>query len=137
MKKLLILFSFVLCVEFVFAQYTIKMGSVEIVDKNNYVTFKSNTTFIYFPTGFTLISEDKRIYSYLVPGIEFYKIDNLTFYDTGSILEDTLLFSKKFPVVVYKCTLKNKEVEVAQQVDSLSIYLMKRNLTGIKFFDKK
>lgn len=118
-----------------FAQVSYSVKTVEILDRDCPMRLRTNVTIIYFPTGFTIISEDKRLYSYLVPGIEFFSVDNLTFYDTGKTLNDTLLFPKGSPAVIYQSTLKTK-VEIAQHVDSNSVTIMKRNLTGIKFIIK-
>lgn len=116
------------------AQETYKTNTIEIIDKNCPLILQVDVTFVYFPTGFVLTSSDTRVYSYLIPGIEFCQPTNITFYDTGVQLNDTINFKKDIPIVIYRSTLS--KVELAQQVDSTGITLMKKNTTGIHFYKK-
>ena len=134
MKKILISIGLMISLNGL-AQKSFDVYSAEIIDPRCPIVIETNITFVYFPTGFTLISDDKRFYSFFVTGVEFWAINNLTFYDTGKSLNDTIAFSKQYPIEIYKSTING--VEIAQQIDSNSITLIKRNSTGIKFLIKK
>ncbi len=127
MKRLLLVFLLVPAISF--AQQAFKFDSLKIMDHADTLRIGCKTSIIYFPNGFTLIAADPRVYTYLVPGCEFQNTQYLTFYDTGSLLEDTTSFN---PIVIYQNKFKN--TQVAQYILGGNIALKKRNNTGIIFY---
>jgi len=128
MKKIIVIFVILINTS-VFSQKTFKFDSIAVIDVADTIKLKCKTYFIYNTDGFILISEDNRVYSYLLPTIEFTDSQCLEFYDTGTALSDS---TSKTPVVIYQSIFK--KIQVAQYVKNNTILFMKRNKTGIKFY---
>ena len=127
MKRLILVF--LLVPTMLHAQQAFKFDSLKVFDGADTVRIACKSSLIYFPKGFTLIANDSRVYTYLLPGSEFHNTQYLAFYDTGSLLEDTTSFN---PVVIYQNKFKN--TQVAQYIVNGNIALRKRNNTGIIFY---
>ena len=127
MKKILI--PALLFANSLIAQQSYKFDSLKVIDGLD--TFKVNckSSIIYFPKGFTLISSDSRLYSYLVPGSEFHNLQYISFADTGVLLEDT---TSTNPVVVYQTKFKN--TQIAQYIYEGKIAFKKRNNSSVIFY---
>lgn len=113
----------------VVAQQAYKFDSLKVFDGADTIRIACKTSIIYYPKGFTLISNDSRVYTYLLPGSEFHNTQYLAFYDTGSLLQDTTSFN---PVVIYQNKFKN--TQLAQYIVNGNIALRKRNNSGIIFY---
>ena len=112
-----------------YAQQAYKFDSLKVFDATDTIRIACKSSLIYFPKGFTLIASDSRVYTYLLPGSEFYNTQYLAFHDTGSLLEDTTSFN---PVVIYQNKFKN--TQIAQYIVNGKIAFKKRNNTGVIFF---
>jgi hypothetical protein len=128
MRKI-ILFLAILISTSVFGQRTFIFDSIAVLDGGDTIKIKCKTHIKYTPDGFILISEDHRVYSYLLPTIEFTDPQYVEFYDTGAGLSDS---TSKIPVVIYQSEFK--KIQVAQYIKDGTILFMKRNNTGIKFY---
>lgn len=124
---LLLLFVSTLCL----AQKPITFDSIAVVSVKDTIRIKCKTTIIYGEMGFAIVSEDARVYSYLLPGIEFTKPQAIFFYYTREQLDDKET-DFEGPVLIYQNTFK--ETKVAQYVRNESITLVKKDKSGISFF---
>jgi len=127
MKKLLLVFG--LAANVCIAQKPLKFDSVSVISNKDTIEIKCKSTIVYTHQGFTLVSSDPRIYSYLLPGIEFFDVQCVNFYDTGMTLKDSTFNN---PIAIYHNN--HKDIQVAQYVRDKSITLMKKDKTGIKFY---
>jgi len=127
MKKVILLLF--IPFNMVVAQQAYKFDSLKVFDGADTIRIACKTSIIYYPKGFTLISNDSRVYTYLLPGSEFHNTQYLAFYDTGSLLQDTTSFN---PVVIYQNKFKN--TQLAQYIVNGNIALRKRNNSGIIFY---
>ena len=128
MKSLLLILFFItnICL----AQQNLQFDSIAIMNGDTtLVKLKCKTTFVYFPQGFVLTSDDTRVYSYLLPGTEFFNFPLLSFRDMGKAISD---IKTKKSLVIYETKYKN--TQIAQCVSDKGILLMKRNNTGILFY---
>ena len=130
MKNLFVLF-FLITSSLCFAQKPITFDSIAVVSTKDTIRIKCKTTIIYSEKGFTIVSEDARVYSYLLPGIEFTTPQAICFYDIREQLDDQEADCEG-PVLIYQSTFK--ETQVAQYVRHESITLMKKDKSGISFF---
>ena len=127
MKKIII--PALLFANSLLAQQSYKFDSLKVIDGVDTLKINCKSSIIYFPKGFTLISSDTRLYSYLVPGSEFNNTQYLSFADTGILLEDTLSTS---PVVIYQTKFKN--TQIAQYIHDGKIAFKKRNNSTVIFY---
>lgn len=114
-----------------FAQKPITFDSIAVVSAKDTIRIKCKTTIVYSEKGFAIVSEDARVYSYLLPGIEFIKPQAICFYDIRQELEDKEAKTEG-PVLIYQSDFK--DIQVAQYVRHESITLMKKDKSGISFF---
>ena len=128
MRKITLLLA-ILINTCLFAQNTFNFDSIAVIDNSDTIKIKCKTYFKYSLDGFILISEDHRIYSYLLPTIEFTNPQYVEFYSTGMLLSDS---TSLIPVAIYQSDFK--KIQVAQYIKQGSILFMKRNNTGIKFY---
>jgi len=124
---LLLLITSSLC----FAQKPITFDSIAVVSVKDTIRIKCKTTIVYSEKGFAIVSEDARVYSYLLPGIEFTTPQAICFYDIREQLDDTEADTEG-PVLIYQSSFR--EIQVAQYVRQESITLMKKDKSGISFF---
>ena len=130
MKNLLVLLLLIassLC----FAQKPITFDSIAVVSIKDTIRIKCKTTIVYSEKGFAIVSEDARVYSYLLPGIEFTTPQAICFYDIREQLDDAEAETEG-PVLIYQSSFR--EIQVAQYVRQESITLMKKDKSGISFF---
>ena len=113
------------------AQKPITFDSIAVMSTKDTIKIKCKTTIVYSEKGFAIVSEDTRVYSYLLPGIEFTTPQAICFYDIRQELEDKSVGTEG-PVLIYQSAFK--EIQVAQYVRHESITLMKKDKTGISFF---
>lgn len=113
------------------AQKPITFDSIAVMSAKDTIKIKCKTTIVYSEKGFAIVSEDARVYSYLLPGIEFTTPQAICFYDIRQELEDKVAGTEG-PVLIYQSGFK--EIQVAQYVRHESITLMKKDKTGISFF---
>ena len=113
-------------------QTTFDFQSIEVVDLDGKQINKNiKTTFIYYPSGFTLISNDYKIYSFLVPGIEFNKLKAVSFVDINQTIKlDT---ADTMNAIIYQSTIR--PYQVAQLVGRDEILLKKKDKSSIKFYN--
>ena len=88
LKLLWVIILFLIINHFANAQQTtFEFKSIEVIDlEGKKISEDTKTTFIYYPSGFTLISDDYKIYSFLVPGTEFNKLKAVSFVDINQQL---------------------------------------------------
>jgi hypothetical protein len=113
----------------IFGQKTFVFDSIAVLDGNDTIKIEAKTHIKYSLGSFMLISEDKRVYSYLLPTIEFTNPQYIEFYDTGTLLADS---TSTIPVAIYQSEFK--KIQVAQYIKNGGVLFMKRNNTGIKFY---
>ncbi len=111
------------------SQKTFKFDSLSVVRPNDTLVIKCKSSLIYTQIGFTLVSDDSRVYSFLLPGSEFLELQAVSFYDTKMTLTDSTFNS---PISVYYT--QYNDIQVAQYVRPKSITLMKKDKTGIIFY---
>jgi len=106
--------------------------SIEVVDYNgNTINENIKTTFIYYPSGFTLISDEYKVYSFLVPGVEFNKLKAISFFDLNQTIKlDT---TDTMSAIIYQSTIR--PYQVAQLIGNDIIFLKKKDKTSIKFYN--
>ena len=113
-------------------QTTFDFKSIEVVDlEGKKVNKNIKTTFIYYPSGFTIISDEYKVYSFLVPGTEFNELKAVSFVDTGTELQlDT---GDTMHAIIYQSTIR--PYQVAQLIGRDIIFLKKKDKTSIKFYN--
>lgn len=125
-----ILFFFILNI--CYSQQSLVFDSISIMNGDTtIIKLKCKNTFVYYKEGFTLISSDSRVYSYLLPGTEFFNLQLIEFKDTGKILANKNN-DKARQTIIYESPYKN--IQIAQEIQSFSIKLIKRNNTAILFY---
>ena len=113
-------------------QTTFDFQSIEVINLDgNKINKNIKTTFIYYPSGFTLISNDYKIYSFLVPGTEFNKLKAVSFVDINQTIKlDT---ADTMNAIIYQSTIR--PYQVAQLVGRDEILLKKKDKSSIKFYN--
>jgi len=113
-------------------QTEFEFRSIEVVDLNGKKVNKDiKTTFIYYPSGFTLISDEYKIYSFLVPGTEFNKLKAVSFTDINQTIQlDT---TDTMNAIIYQSTIR--PYQVAQLIGRDIIFLKKKDKSSIKFYN--
>ena len=113
-------------------QTSFDFQSIEVVDYNgNTINKNIKTTFIYYPSGFTLISDEYKVYSFLVPGVEFNKLKAISFFDLNQTIKlDT---TDTMSAIIYQSTIR--PYQVAQLIGKDIIFLKKKDKTSIKFYN--
>lgn len=128
MKKLITLLLLTIPT-LVWSQKTFKFDSLSVFRPSDTLVIKCKSSLIYTHIGFTLVSDDRRIYSFLLPGSEFLDLQAISFYDTKMTLTDSTFNS---PISIYYT--QYNDIQVAQYVRPKSITLMKKDKTGIIFY---
>ena len=132
LKILWVIILFIFINHFAKAQQTtFDFLSIEVVDLDgNRVNKNIKTTFIYYPSGFTLISNDYKIYSFLVPGVEFRKLKAVSFTDINQTIKlDT---TDTINAIIYQSTIR--PYQIAQLIGRDEIILKKKDKTSIRFY---
>ena len=128
MKKILI----ILCLGFntCFGQQLIKFDSLAVIEDTVAVShILCETTFVYSEKGFVLYSPDRRVYSFLLPGTEFFDYTLISFRDMGKVMSNT---EDRIKLVIYENNYKN--MQIAQYVSEKGILLMRRDKMGLLFY---
>ena len=119
--------------------------SIEVLDKSGVVkVYECKSKFTYTRTNCMLLSNDIRVYNFLIPGSSFMDLDLLVFMDTGysvDMSDTTMIFEDDFRNipenhkmgVVYQTSDGGTTTQLIQYVDSSGIYFVKRDQTQIKF----
>ena len=130
MKKTITL-VFLIASTFCFAQKPVTFDSIAVITTKDTIKLKCKTTIIYSERGLSIISEDKRLYSFILPGIEFADPQVICFNDTKQILDDPLAEAEG-PIIIYQSIYS--DMQVAQYIREESITLVKKDKSGISFF---
>ena len=113
-------------------QTTFDFKSIEVVDlEGKKVNKNIKTTFIYYPSGFTIISDEYKVYSFLVPGTEFNELKAVSFTDINQTIKlDT---ADTMSAIIYQSTIR--PYQVAQLIGRDIIFLKKKDKSSIKFYN--
>ena len=113
-------------------QTTFDFKSIEVIDlEGKKVNKNTKTTFIYYPSGFTIISDEYKVYSFLVPGTEFNELKAVSFIDINQTIKlDT---ADTMNAIIYQSTIR--PYQVAQLIGRDIIFLKKKDKSSIKFYN--
>ena len=113
-------------------QTTFDFQSIEIINLDgNKINKNIKTTFIYYPSGFTIISDEYKVYSFLVPGTEFNELKAVSFIDINQTIKlDT---ADTMNAIIYQSTIR--PYQVAQLIGRDIIFIKKKDKSSIKFYN--
>lgn len=112
---------------------TLRFDHIEVTDMNgNQIVKKSNTMIVYYPSGFTIVSDEEKIYTFLVPGTEFDNLKAVSFIDTK--MDVQLDTADTINAIIYQSTLR--PYQIAHQIGDNGITIKKKDKSGIRFYEK-
>lgn len=113
---------------------TLRFDRIEVTDVNgNKVTKKSYSMIVYYPSGFTIVSDEEKIYTFLVPGTEFDNLKAVSFIDTK--MDVQLDTADTINAIIYQSTLR--PYQIAHQIGDNGITIKKKDKSGIRFYEKQ
>ena len=113
---------------------TLKFDHIEVTDLTGAQTIKkTNSMIIYYQSGLTLISDEEKIYTFLVPGTEFNNLKAISFVDTKmDVLLDT---ADTMYAIIYQSTIR--PYQIAHQIGRNGITLKKADKSEIRLYEKE
>jgi len=113
---------------------TLRFDHIEVTDMiGNKIVKKVHTMIVYYPSGLTIVTDEEKIYTFLVPGTEFDNLKAISFVDIK--MDVRLDTADTINAVIYQSTIR--PYQIAHQIGDNGVTIKKKDKSGIRFYEKQ
>jgi len=113
---------------------TLRFDHIEVTDMiGNKIVKKVHTMIVYYPSGLTIVTDEEKIYTFLVPGTEFDNLKAVSFVDIK--MDVRLDTADTINAVIYQSTIR--PYQIAHQIGDNGVTIKKKDKSGIRFYEKQ